>query len=301
MLVIPEAATQRLMLERGELDVAMKFPTEALPQFERNEALSVARAPGLRVLYLKLQNAAPPTNDPRVRRALNYAFDFNTFNRAMEGTYDAPAGPVPALFLGNWKPNFPYRFDPNRAKALLAEAGYTEARKARLIADILIATPDQRRAAEILQQGLRQTGLAEVDIRENEWPVMLRYNTEWQRSKDPAAAHHLFGLFTPPRVADAYAYLWYTYHSRAIGAFARNVMNYGNARVDELIDRAAATVDAREKVGLYRQATQMIVDDAADLFIGQQTKVYVIRKSVGGFLVHPTWYPTVMAYYMHRQ
>jgi peptide/nickel transport system substrate-binding protein len=301
MLVVPEAATQRMMLEKGEIDIAMKFLPEAIPRLEKNPDLQVIRAPGLRVLYLRLNNAAPPTNDVRVRRAINYAFDFASYQKAMENTYEPPVGPVPPLFLGNWKPNYPYKYDVAKAKELLAAAGYTEARKARLLADILIATPDQRKAAEILQAGLRATGLADVEIQENEWPVMLRYHTEWQKSKDPATARHLFGLFTPPRVPDAYAYLWYTYHSKAIGPFARNVMNYSNPKVDDLIDRATTTIDPRQKITLYRQAAQIIVDDAADLFIGVQSRVYLMRKNVKGFLVHPLWYPTVMLYHMSRE
>ncbi|MBI4277866.1 MAG: hypothetical protein HY660_05370, partial [Armatimonadetes bacterium] len=285
---------------KGEIDMAMKFPAEALPALEKHPEVQVVRVPGLRVLYLRLQNAAPPTGDVRVRQAINYAFDFASFQKAMENTYDPPSGPVPAGFLGNWKPRFPYKYDVAKAKELLSAAGYTEGRKARLIADILIATPDQRKAAEILQAGLRAAGAAELEIRENEWPAMLKYNTDWQRTRDPSAAHHLFGLFTPPRVPDAFAYLWYTYHSRATGAFARNIMNYSNAKVDDLLDRAAAQNDPRAKIELYRQATQIIVDEAADLFVGTQSKVYLLRKSVKGFFAHPTWYPAVQAYYLSR-
>jgi len=258
------------------------------------------RAPGLRILYLRLQNAAPPTNDVRVRQAINYAFDAASFQKGMEGTYDLPVGPVPAEFLGGWKPRFPYRYDVAKAKALLQEAGFSEARRARLIADILIDDEGQKQAAEILQAGLRATGAADLDIRIDEWPVMLKYDTDWQQSKDPATAHHLFGLYTPPRVADAYAYLWYTYDSKAIGAFARNVMNYRNAKVDDLIERGALEDNPGRRVGMYRQATQIIVDEAADLFAGTQQKIYVLRKDLRGFYPHPLWYPTVTAYALSR-
>ena len=301
MLVIPEASTQRLMLEKGEIDMAMKFPAEALPALEKNPDIQVVRAQGLRILYLRLQCAGPPTSDVRVRQAINYAFDFGSFQKAMEFTYDPPTGPVPALFLGDWSPKYPYSYDLAKAKALLQAAGYTESRKARLIADILIATPEQRKAAEILQAGLQSTGLAELDIREQEWPVMLKYNVDWQKSKDPATAHHFFGLFTPPRVPDPYAYLWYTYHSKAIGAFARNVMNYTNPKVDELLDKAALSTNRGQKIALYRQAAQIIVDEAPDLFVGTQTKVYLLHKGIKGFYSHPLWYPTVPAYAMSRE
>jgi len=300
MLIVPESDTQVLMLEKGDLDVAMNFPAQSLPDLARNPAVQVVRAPGLRILYLRLQNAAPPTNDVRVRQAINYAFDAVSFQKGMEGTYDLPVGPVPAEFLGGWKPRFPYRYDVAKAKALLQAAGFSDARRAKLIADILIDDAGQKQAAEILQAGLRATGAADLDIRIDEWPVMLKYDIDWQQGKDPAAAHHLFGLYTPPRVADAYAYLWYTYDSKAIGAFARNVMNYRNAKVDDLIERGALENDPARRVGMYRQATQTIVDEAADLFVGTQQKIYVLRKDLRGFYPHPLWYPTVTAYALSR-
>lgn len=300
MLVIPEASTQRLMLEKGEIDMAMKFPAEALPQLEQNKDLQVVKVQGLRVFYLRLQNAAPPTSDVRVRQAINYAFDGDAFRKSMEGTYDPPTGPVPDVFLGGWKPNYPYKYDVNKAKELLKEAGYSESKKAKVVADILTATPDQKKAAEILQAGLKATGMAELEIRENEWAVMLKYNTDWQKTKEPEKAHHLFGLFTPPRIPDAYSYLWYTYASKASGSFARNVMNYNNAAVDAVLNEAALATDPAKQIELYRRATQTIVDEAADLFVGTQTKVYLLRKDIKGFFAHPTWYPAVQVYYLSR-
>jgi peptide/nickel transport system substrate-binding protein len=300
MLIIPEADTQLLMLEKGDLDLAMNFPAQSLPAIAKNPALQIVRAPGLRILYLRIQNAAPPTSDPRVRQAMNYAFDATSFQKAVEGTYDPPVGPVPAAFLGGWSPKYPYHYDVTKAKALLRAAGFAEGRRARLIADILVDDAGQRQAAVILQAGLRATGLADLEIHEDEWPVMLKYNVDWQQRRDPGAAHQLFGLYTPPRVADAYAYLWYTYDSKAIGAFARNVMNYRNPKVDGLIERGALESDARQRIAMYRQAAQIIVDDAADLFVGTQQKIYALRKDIRGFYPHPLWFPTVTAYAMAR-
>jgi peptide/nickel transport system substrate-binding protein len=288
------------MLEKGDLDLAMNFPAQSLPSLAKNPAIQIVKAPGLRILYLRIQNAAPPTSDPRVRQAMNYAFDAASFQKTVEGTYDPPVGPVPAAFLGGWSPKYPYHYNVAKAKALLQAAGFTEGRRARLIADILVDDAGQKQAAVILQAGLRATGLADLDIHEDEWPVMLKYNVDWQQRRDPGAAHQLFGLYTPPRVADAYAYLWYTYDSKAIGAFARNVMNYRNPKVDGLIEGAALESDARQRIAMYRQAAQIIVDDAADLFVGTQQKIYALRKDIRGFYPHPLWFPTVTAYAMAR-
>jgi glutathione transport system substrate-binding protein len=301
MLVIPENNTQRLMLEKGELDMAFKFPTEALPSLERNPNIQVIRSPGIVVTLFRLQHLAPPTNDVRVRRAINYAFDFESWSKTIAGTQDAPYGPVPAVFLGNWKPQSPYAYNVTRAKQLLNEAGYNENRKARLIADIALNAPEQRKAIEILQAGLRATGAVEMEIRETEFQVSMQENIKWAEKRDPATAHHIWSLNTPARMPDAYAYLWYLYSCQAAGRFARNPLNHCNLEVDRLIDLANAQTEAIRRYGYYRQATQVIVDTAADLFLGTQSSIYLLRKDIRGFFPHPTWYPAVQVYHLSRR
>lgn len=298
MLVVPEASSQQQMLVKGELDLAFGLPTDAPRTLAGNPDLQVVTAPGLRVLYFLLNYSAPPTNDVRVRQAINYAFDFDSFSKAT-GTYDAPVGPVPLLFLSG-KPTFPYKYDVAKATALLREAGYSESKKAKLIADIANVLPDQQKAAEILQAGLQKTGLAELEIRPGDFNAIRSYNMGWQKTKDPATARHLFGLYTPPRMPDPYAYLWYIFHTKAGNGFANNIMAYFNPRFDALIDQATTEQSSERRGQLYLQATQMIIDDAAALFIGTQTKNYVLRKNIKGFFVHPTWYPQVLVYYLSR-
>jgi peptide/nickel transport system substrate-binding protein len=300
-IIVPEAATQRQMLEKGEIDIAMNFPVEALPALERNPEIQVIRAPGLRVLNFLLQYAAPPTNDVRVRRAVNYAFDAAGFLRAVENTFEPPVGPVPPLFLGNWKPNYPYRYDVARAKALLNEAGYNESRKARLIVDILNNDASSLKAAEILDAGLRATGAAELDIRPGIGFAQRDYAVAWQKTQDPSTAHHVYGIYTPARVPDPWAYLWYLFHSRAANGVANNLMGYANPTFDALVDRALQVNDPAARMDRYRKADQLLVDDAGALFVGIQTKVYALRKNVSGFFPHPTWFPHVLVYYYSRR
>lgn len=298
MLVVPEPTTQQQMLQKGEVDMAFNLPTDAPRTLANTPDLQVVTAPGLRVLYFLLNYSAPPTNDVRVRQALNYAFDSESFSKAT-GTYDPPVGPVPLLFL-NGKPNFPYKFDIEKAKALLRDAGYSETKKVKLIADVLINNPDQQRASEILQAGLQKTGLVDIELRPGDFNATRSYNVGWQKTKDPATARHLFGLFTPPRMPDPYAYLWYVFHTAAGGGFANNVMSYFNPKFDALIDDASRQLDAGKRQATYLQATQLIIDDAAAVFIGTQTKNYVLRKDVKGFFIHPTWYPHVLVYSLSR-
>lgn len=144
------------------------------------------------------------------------------------------------------------------------------------------------------------TGLADVDIRLNEWAAMLRSLVEWGTAKDPATVRNAFGLWTAARIADAYAYLWYMYHSNAQGGQGRNLGYYHNPGVDALIDRAALATDDAEKLAIYQEAHALLVAEAIDLPVGVQSSIYAVRADLGGFQIHPGWYPAVRLYTLHR-
>ena len=301
MLVIPEASTQQLMLERGELDIAMRFPVRAPQQLERNPNITVIREPGVRVLSFRMNYQAGPTADPRVRKAMAYAFDYNAFARAMDDTFRPPESLVPLVFLGGEGPKYPYTYDIDKARALLQEAGYTNRNPMHVYIDVLAGDQAQLLGAQILQAGLRRTGLADATIRENEWAPMLDALVRWGETRDPATARNVFGLYTPPRFPDAYSYFWYLYHTDAQGGSGRNLMYYENPAVDQLIDAAALATDQSEQLRLYREAARIILEDAPDIILGMQEKIYLIRSDLEGFYVHPTWYPAVHIYGMSRK
>lgn len=299
--VIPEASTQLLMLERGDLDMAWKLPAESIDRLKKDRRIVVVERPGVRVLFLRMNFAAPPTQDRRVRLAVTYAFDYATFVAATNGTFALPEGPVPAVFLGGQAPAFPYTYDVARARQLLTEAGYSRQNPLRLTIDVLANDDPQLLAAQILQAGLRQTGVAEATIRSNEWGPMIQSMAEWGQTRDPRTARHMFGLYTPPRFPDAYSYLWYMYHKDAQGGSGRNLMYFEDARVDRLIEEAALAQDQATAVEKYREAVRLILDQAPDLIVGTQKKVYAMRADLGGFYVHPTWYPAADLYALYRK
>lgn len=300
MLVIPEASTQQLMLERGELDIAMRFPVRAPEQLERNRNITVIREPGVRILSFRLNYQAGPTADPRVRKAMAHAFDYNGFARAMDNTFRAPESIIPLVFLGGEGPDYPYTHDVNKARTLLEEAGYSTRNRMHVHIDVLAGDQAQLLGAQILQAGLRRTGVAEATIRENEWAPMLDALVQWGETRDPETARNVFGLYTPPRFPDAYSYFWYMFHTDAQGGSGRNLMYYENETVDQLIDAAALSGDQAEQLQLYREAAELILADAPDIILGMQEKIYLVRSELKGFYVHPTWYPAVHIYGLSR-
>jgi ABC-type transport system substrate-binding protein len=286
------------MLEQGEVDIAEKVPIEAVEALGQDPNIDIYRTSGVRVLYLRFNGAAGPTADVRVRQALSYAFDYDGYREATGGFFQPSDGPVPADFMGGWKPEIPYTYDLDKAKALFEEAGIPEG----TVFDCYwtAGTPEQRLGGQFLQAGLSQIGL-DLNLIEMEWAPMSKSMVEWGATKDPATAMQMFFLWTPPRIPDAYAYLWYMYHTDASGGRGRNLMYYSNPKVDELIDAGALASDETAKMDAYKEAVNIIVDEAADVFIGPKDRVYTVRADVGGFYIHPTWYPAWHLYDYYRK
>lgn len=302
MLIVPEMSSAQLMLERGEVDIAERVPPESLEALRADPDIEVIETDdGVRVLYLMLNYQAGPTADKRVRRALNHAFDRDAFLQATGGAFIASEGPVPAALMGGYEPEIPYdTFDLERARELLDEAGHLDA-----TLDIYYTTGDQTQelAAQILQANLAQIGV-NANVIAQDFPALLRELAAWdasERSADDPNYHMSNLLYTPPRMPDAYAYLWYMYHSDAQGGFGRNQNFYENPEVDALIEQGALANDPEERLAAYRKAVDTIVEDTPQVFVGTARKIYPIRADIGGFYVHPTWYPAVRLYPLYRE
>lgn len=302
MLFVPEMSVAQLMLQQGEVDIAEQVPPDALPALRKNPDIIVYEADeGVRALYLMLNYEAGPTADVRVRRALNHAFDKQAFLQATGGAFIDSEGPVPSVLLDGYKPEIPYdHFDLAEAKRLLEEAGHLKS-----TFDLYFSVGDQTQelAAQVLQANLAQIGVRANVIAED-FPALLRALVAWGDSERSAADsnYHMANyLYTPPRMPDAYAYLWYMYHSDAQGGLGRNQNFYSNPEVDSLIEQGALANDPAERMAAYQQAVDRIIEDIPQVFVGTARKVYPVRADVGGFYMHPTWYPAVRVYPLYRK
>lgn len=127
---IPDTATQKLTLEAGGIDLAVELSSDQIAALKQNPEIKVVEGQGTDMFFL-LCNANPDlTNgimsDNRVRNAIRYALDYEGLRALAGGSAITPATIVPYGFLGAWGPDKAYKRDLEKAKALLAEAGYPD-------------------------------------------------------------------------------------------------------------------------------------------------------------------------------
>lgn len=279
---IYEPETQRIMIEKGELDIAEIIIKDALPALKRNPNLTVHERPGTSLMVTYLNTQAGPTKDLRVRQAIHHLWNQEAYN-AITG-HTAMPGPLYTPLLGkDWTLENPYPYDPERAQKLLAEAGYPNGgftlRFQSQKGDV-----DKRAIFEIFQAELNKLNI-KVEFFDDTWPALVKKATDWGATRDPGTAIHLFSYFRPALILSPYDFLFSMYHSDGYPTKGgRNFTYYTNPEYDRLINDSIGSLDGDRELRQLRQAAEMVWKDAAVVVNGRIVDKIVTRKDIKGFI-----------------
>jgi ABC-type transport system substrate-binding protein len=264
-----------LKYESGEIDVATIPPAEFL---------TVTRAPQyrdlihqettLRTQYVGLNTRLPPFTDRRVRQALNYAIDKRKLLRLINQRGVVARGVVPPNMPGYATRVQGYDFDPERARALLREAGYADGFSTTLWLRLDDTT---LRLAQSIQQDLAAVGVR-VQLKPLAWGPFL----EAVRSGELAP---MFLLGWEADFPDPSNFLEVLFHSKHIGS--NNNTNYQDPAVDAKLDAAGRTLDPKTREDLLHDAEEHIVADAPWIILYHPVSYRIVNQRVRGFHLHP--------------
>jgi peptide/nickel transport system substrate-binding protein len=255
----PSAAFAALMAE--DIDVFANFPApENLGQFEADPRFQVLVGQTEGETLLAINNKQPPFDNLKVRQALAYAIDPQSIiDGAMYGlgtpigSHFAPHHPAYVDLTSN------VSHDPQKAKALLAEAGYENGFTARLM---LPPTAYARRGGEIIAAQLREVGV-ETEITNVEWAQWLE---QAFRGKD-----YDLTIISHTEPLD-------------IGIYARPeyYFQYGNAAFNGVIAELDVTSDPQKRTALLQQAQRLLAEDQVNVFLFQLANPVVARTGIEG-------------------
>lgn len=130
--ILPDASNRIAALKAGEVDVIKGIPDDQFAVVESDPKLTALAMPGLRTVYLRFFPEAPggagaPFKDVRVRKAFNHAINIDAIiDNLLAGHGDRTATLMTPAFMFYDDSVTPYEYDPDKAKALLAEAGYAD-------------------------------------------------------------------------------------------------------------------------------------------------------------------------------
>jgi len=281
---ITDANTRTAEMLAGGIDLMVEVPPVALSQFEGDQFKVVEQA-GPHLWFLILNAKEGPFADKKVRQAANYAINKTALvNDVLEGTAEVAAGPTPPAFAWAYDESLePYPYDPEKAKALLKEAGAEGVELTFYVTEGGSGMLDPIAMGTAIQADLQAVGL-KVNIETYEWNSFLgKVNPGLEGKADMA---EMAWMTNDP---DTLPYL-----ALRSGAFPSeggfNSGYYSNPEVDKLLENARIATDQGERAKLYKEMQQIVHDDAPWVFVANWKQNAVTSDRVENFALQPSFF-----------
>lgn len=305
-LVVNDPSTQWLMFLSGEVDMlgavssdiwdAVVGPDGELAPNLRSAGMTLLGASTMTVYYIGVNMDDPLLGRNRkLRQALNCAFDFDAWRKLLNNRVIPCGTPLPLGVEGRLEAPFKYAFDVEKAKRLVAEAGYPggvdPATGRRLVVEISVgrASSEAREQVELMQSFYNRIGIS-LEPRYMTWNAYLKAVNDGNTQ--------LFMLGWVGDYPDAENFLqMFISKNASPGA---NHGNYRNPEVDRLYDEALAARDAETRNACWRKIQEIVNEDCPWIYLHYPKSYALVRDGVGNFHLTDFPYGTEKHYYMKR-
>ncbi len=287
---IGENASRRQMIESGEADITNSLMVEDLKALQNNPDVTVYQSSSFANTVGFFNTQSKPFDNKLVRQALNYAFPYeDIITYVSQGYATRPTGPVPTAMWGSLKEPM-YNHDLDKAKALLAEAGYPNGGFDMKITYIS-GVEDRKKTAELYKSELEKLGI-NVEIIGMPWDQM------WEKAKstNPEDRQDWLSIAWWPDVVTPASWFKALYMTEESIVF--NLGYYSNPELDRIIKEADVycATDRDKAAELYQEAGRIVSEDAVSTFVTDGKSIYTIRKNLKNFGEDPA-YPYVLFFY----
>ncbi|HET9027384.1 MAG TPA: ABC transporter substrate-binding protein [Trueperaceae bacterium] len=284
---IVEDQARLAALEAGEVDLAVNLPPDDLPRLRANKNFTFAEQAGMHTWYVVFNVTKKPFDDARVRQAMAFAVDRQAIVDAiLGGTGVLAKNFLPPVVWGYTEDVAEYSFDPERAKALLAEAGYPNG------FDVEFWVPESGSGMQqsvamgtVIQDYLSRVGVR-VTIQQFEWGTYLDRVIVPVENADAVPAMFEMSWIGDNGDPDNFLYILLSGDQFPNAGF--NLGYYSNEQVDDLLRRARTSLNETERLALYTEAQQLIMADMPVMPVDHETQTVVMRSNIHGFVPHPT-------------
>jgi peptide/nickel transport system substrate-binding protein len=275
--VIPDAENRLLLLQNGDVDMVYEIPLKDYASLKENPNVQAYAIPTLGTLFYWTGSQVDPWTNPTLREALAYAVPYDTIindvyyglaTRAMSWMPPLP-GQVEVV---------PYTYDLEKAKSLLAEAGYPGGAGLPPISfKAKQGVPEEEEAAVYIQ-----ASLAEIGVTMNIETMALAAHSEMQANHTPGMFAFNFWI---PYVPDPVYSLFWTFYTGASGCC--NYASYSNPEVDSLLDAAAIEPDLETRNADVEQVQRIIATNPPSIPLVHPTWNTAMRAAIQGYSYYP--------------
>ncbi|MDB5893498.1 MAG: transporter substrate-binding protein [Rhodoferax sp.] len=278
---VKESATQRLLLEKGDIDIARNLAPQDIAAMAGNKDVKTTSAPKGTVYYISLNQKNPNLAKPEVREALKWLVDYSAIGDTLIkniGIIDQNFMPVGLLGAST---EMPYKLDVDKAKALLTKAGLPNGFKVTI--DMRTIQPVQG-ITESFQQTAKRAGIDIEIIPGDGKQVLTKYR---------ARTHDMYIGQWGADYWDPHTNTTFVQNSDNSDEAKAKPLAWRNAwtapALDKMADAAVLERDTAKRKKMYEDMQAEFRKTSPFIMLFQQTEVAVVRSNVDGFKLGPTF------------
>ncbi|MEC0227441.1 glutathione ABC transporter substrate-binding protein [Paenibacillus alba] len=276
--VVPEDTTRVAMVESGEVQISDQLPVTELDRVKNSTSMTLARTEGLGVEYIGFNVKKKPFDDVRVRQAFSYAIEKDSIIKGVYNGVGSKAISALSPKMIGFNPKLgEYDYNINKAKELLAEAGFPNGFKTSIVTD---DRKERINLAEVIQSQLKGIGI-DLEIKVMEYGAYLDVTGKGE--------HSMFIGGWGNATGDADYNQYNVFHSSSHGSKG-NLAFYTNPEVDKLIEEGRREKDVEKRKAIYAKAQEIEMKDSPLIPIRTIDHVAATAKNVKGFALNPVGY-----------
>jgi len=278
-LNIAENTVQREMLGRGDVDIAWDLSATQIAALKREPKFSVFQIPDLAMEYLGMdvKNVAA-FGKPGVRQAVRYAIDYDGIIKDLLNGNGTPLQGVVPKGLFGYEPSLPFKHDPAKAKALLAEAGFGGG----FTTELLISTSLAAGGISVADLAAKvKNDLGAVGIRINIRQIVGSEMLKTYRGQQ--AQMVLLAWFVDYPDADDFAKPFGDYTQKSLAWR----LNYANGPLSKMVGQAAEMQNTPERAAIYKKVNETLAQDGPFAILYQPLVSVASSKRIQNFIYDP--------------
>lgn len=271
----PDTNTAVISLQNREVDFVPALTVNDIDTVESDENLTLYTAPSYTIHYVCFNKTSEPFSNKAVREAINYAINKqDLLDGATNGIGAVANSPLNALHLG-YNDSIPFNeYDPDKAKAKMAEAGYPDGFSCELMVNSNNAI--SMKIAQIMQNELAEIGI--------NMTVNQLEKATWSDNLDKSNFEIALGTLN---WADSNNMVTYLYHSE--GTFNWDHV-YADPEMDQMILQASQSLDTDERVELYKKIVEKGHEDLPIICLLFPNEIVGANKNIDGIKIYDNCY-----------
>jgi len=293
--VVPEDATRRQLLERGEADAAASNLTvDALEALRKDPSVQVLEYPTAAVTWAVMN--APRLLTKEVRQGFSYAFPYDDVLNVVYKGLLKRSGPIAESVRGYDPDVFLYQTDLDKAKELILSGGFKEGDVFEYMVDANEET--QQTVSQLFQANVQKMGF-DLELTSVDYATIE--STVYGDAPPEERPHFIGGWGWWPDYNDPWNQLWPNFTEANIGGGGSNGGSWVNPRFEEIMAKAEHFESEEQLDALMKEAQNILTEqDPPVIYYGQRVDFTVLGAEIEGFVANPLYLQAFNVYQMSR-